>query len=121
MKNPIRLGMLTTLVSFLLVASIGPAVASANGVPPYCPSGGGGGDGGGVGRNVTRSRERRRFDEPSLNGTVNPNGLDTKYYFQYGTNADYAGMAGTMPAAGDRRRPRRMRDRAPPTSPCRRR
>jgi hypothetical protein len=36
--------------------------------------------------------------QATLNGTVNPNGVDTHYYFQYGTSTGYGSSTGSVDA-----------------------
>jgi hypothetical protein len=40
------------------------------------------------------------FDSATLNGSVNPNGSDTSYYFQYGLTRSYGGQSAIADAGG---------------------
>jgi hypothetical protein len=74
-----RIAVVTALVACapvaLVVSSAGaPAAASAAAAPPSATTG--------SSANVAQS-------SATVNGTVNPNGSDTTYYFQYGTTTSY--------------------------------
>jgi len=43
---------------------------------------------------VTGSSESVTSESATLNGTVNPNGLGTTYYFGYGTSTSYGSVTG---------------------------
>src|SRR5579884_2796142 len=79
------------LLGLAIASASNPAPASAAGPPAA----------------TTGSPSNMAQSSASVSGTVNPNGIDTHYYFQYGTSTAYGGTtastdagAGTSPVTG---------------------
>lgn len=88
MKRSIRLVVPLTLTAFLLVASLGASVASSECVAPYCPAPSA----------TTKAATNVAPRSATLNGTINPGGGATTYYFQYGTSTAFGKRTSTASA-----------------------
>jgi hypothetical protein len=70
-------------VALVISGSSAPATASAGPTPPSA---------------TTSSATNVAQSSATVNGTVNPNGTDTSYYFQYGTTTSYGSNTASTPA-----------------------